>query len=260
MAKTRSEVTKAKLDVMVHFDKEASEFDFERTSAGYQLRHKLVSGLITKEYKPDTVALDLGCGTGEYIEVLAQTGFEVVGGDLSRGMLAIAKSKIEKHKLARKIQLVRLESTRLPFQNGTFNVIMCIALLDWVPDAQKLLHETSRVLIKQAKLIICVDALWSPYRIYRKVQFLINARRKRYSRIISARELRQTLTMSGFVVETFFGDVLLAQILTHLLFDPKATRLANTILKATQPFDRRLANLPFVKSFYAHYIVKAKKI
>jgi len=259
MADASTQDAKKKLEVMTRFDKEALEFDFERTAAGYRLRHRLVERLINRECKPDALALDLGCGTGEYTLSLAQTGFEVVGGDLSKGMLNVAKPKVQRHKLAEKMQLIRLEATKLPFHDESFDTIMCIALLDWVPDSQKLLVETNRVLKHQAKLIVCADALWSPYRIYRKIQLATRRRGKRYARIFNARELQQVLTTCGFRVEKFFGDVLLAQIITRLLFDPKAAVFGDIVLKATQPFDRHLTNLPFIKSLSAHYIIKARK-
>ena len=259
MEETSAKDAKAKLEVMTHFDRDALGFDFERKAAGYRLRHRLVKSLFTKEFRTGAFALDTGCGTGEYAISLAQVGFEVVGGDLSKGMLSVAKSKIKRHKLSQKIQLVRLEATELPFQSESFDTITCIALLDWVPDSQRLLVEANRVLKHQARLIVCADALWSPYRIFRNIQFAISRRGKRYARIFNSRELQRTFTTCGFQVEKFFGDVLLAQIITRLLFDPKATVLADKVLKATQPLDHHLTNMPLLKSLSAHYIIEARK-
>jgi len=259
MAEISVNDARTKREVMARFDKDALEFDFERTAAGYRLRHRLVKSLFIRECRLGGVALDIGCGTGEYTLSLAQAGFEVVGGDLSKGMLRVAKSKIKRHKLTQKAQLIRLESTKLPFQNEFFNMITCIALLDWVPDSDRLLVETNRVLKHQAKLVVCVDALWSPYRIYRKIQLAVSRREKRYARIFNSRELQRALTVCGFVVEKFFGDVLLAQVITHLLFDPKATVLSSKVLKVTQPLDGHLTNLPLLKSLSAHYIIEARK-
>jgi len=258
MVETSAKDAKTKLEVMAHFDKEASEFDFERTAAGYRLRHRLVKSLIAALCRPSAVALDIGCGTGEYTLSLAQAGFEVVGGDLSKRMLAVAKSKTKERKLAEKIQLIRLESTRLPFQNELFDAITCIALLDYVPDSYRFLAEANKVLKHQAKLIVCVDAP-SPYRIYRKIQRFMGRSGKRYARVLNSRELQQALKTCGYAVEKFFGDVLLAQVITRLLFDPKAIVLAGKVLKATQPIDRHLTNLPLLKSLSAHYIIEARK-
>jgi len=130
MAETSAKETRIKLEVMTHFDKDSSEFDFERTAPGYRLRHRLVRSLFTKEYRIGAIALDLGCGTGEYTLSLAQVGFNVIGGDFSKGMLVVAKSKIQSNKLAEKAQLIRLESTKLPFRNEVFDIITCIAVSD----------------------------------------------------------------------------------------------------------------------------------
>jgi len=259
MAETPAQHTKTKLEVMAHFDEDALEFDFERTASGYRLRYRLIRDLITGEYRLGAVGLDMGCGTGEYALQLAQAGFEVVGGDLSKGMLRVAKSKIKDPKLAQKIQLIRLESTKLPFKNDLFDTITCIALLDSVPDYDKLLGEVNRVLKHQAKLIVCVDALWSPYRIYRKVQLAVSQRQKRYSRVLNSMELQRAFKACGFAIEKFFGDILLAQVITRQLFDPETTVLADRVLKATQPLDRYLTNMPLLKSLSAHYIIEARK-
>jgi len=109
-----SEVTNAKVDVMAHFDKDASEFDFERSAVGYRIRHRLVNKLTIKQDGRSGFAFDIGCGTGEYTISLAEAGFDSVGGDISKGMLAIAQSKVRDHDRAGRIHLLRLESTRLP--------------------------------------------------------------------------------------------------------------------------------------------------
>jgi len=259
MIETSPDDTKIKLEVMAHFDKDALEFDFERTAAGYRLRHRLIESLIKKEAKPHASALDLGCGTGEYTLSLANEGFMVVGGDLSKGMLAVAKSKVKRHRLAHKIQLMRLESTKLPLRSKCLDSVTCIAVFDWVPNFHRLLTETGRVLKHQGKLILCVDALWSPYRIYKNIKFAIVHHRKRIVRILTIMELNRTLRTCGFIVERFFGDVLLAQVIAHLLYEPKAKVLANNVLKLTQPLDRYLTNLLILKTFSEHYIIEARK-
>jgi len=257
MSETSAADTRTRLEVMKRFDEEASEFDFERTAAGYRLRHRLVKNLLDKEIQAGAVALDQGCGTGEYTLLLAKAGFSVVGGDSSKNMLKVARSKVhkERRKVFEQVHLIRLESSRLPFQNDSFDIATCIALLDCVPDPLRLMVETNRVLKRQAKLIICVDAVWNPYR---KAQPALT-RGNKHNRITGSKELQRKLRASGFIVEKFFGDILLAQVVSNLLFDPKAQVLANRILKATQPLDRCLTNLPLLKSLSAHYIIEARK-
>ena len=257
MSETLADDPKTKLEVMRRFDEEVFKFDVERTAAGYRLRHRLVKNLFDKRIRAGAIALDQGCGTGEYTLALAKAGFDVVGGDFSKSMLEIARSKVRKEhrRVAKRIHLIRLESTKLPFQNKSFDTATCIALLDCVPDPFRLLIETGRVLKRQAKLIACVDAPWNPYR---KAQ-LVATCGNRYNRIRGSRELQHKLRASGFVVRKFFGDFLLAQVVSDLLFDPNARVLANRILRATQPFDSLLTNLPIIKFLSAHYIIEARK-
>jgi len=259
MAEASSRETEAKLEVMTHFDKDASKFDFERTALGYRLRHRLVRNLLIMKYRFGAIALDLGCGTGEYTLSLAEAGYDVIGGDFSKGMLAVAKSKVKRHKLPEKIQFIRLESTKLPFRNEAFDTITCIAVLDCVPGSHRLLVEANRVLKHQATFIACIDALWSPYRISRNVQLVVSHRRRRHARISNYKELKRTLTTCNFIIEKFFGDVLFAQIISHWLYEPKEKALAGKVLKATQPIDRHLTNMPLVKSLSEHYIIEARK-
>jgi len=259
MAEASSGETKAEFEVMTHFDKDASGFNFERTASGYRLRNRLVRGLFFKKYRRGAIALDLGCGTGEYTLSLAQAGFDVVGGDLSKGMLTVAKSKVQEDKFAEKIQLIRLESTKLPFRNEAFDTITCIAVLDWVPDSHRLLVEAHRVLKHQATFIACLDSLWSPSRIHTNVQFAISRRRKKHARISNCIELKRSLTACDFIIEKFFGDVLLAQVMTRLLYEPKGKVSADKVLKATQPLDSHLTHLPLFKSLSEHYIIDARK-
>ncbi len=259
MGEASAKDTKTKLEVMTRFDRDALKFDFDRTAAGYSLRHRLVKSLITREYRSGAVALDMGCGTGEYTISLAQEGFEVVGGDLSKGMLAVAKSKIKVHKLTQKIQLIQLESTKLPFRDESFDTITCIAVLDLVPDSHRLLVEANRVLKPQARFIACVDALWSPYRICRNIQSAITYCGKRHARFLNSLELKRTLMAGGFMIEKFFGDVMLAQVISHLLYEPKGKVSADRFLRVTQPLDRHLTNLPILKCLSEHYIIDARK-
>jgi len=257
MSETSADDTKTKLKVMRQFDEEVFKFDVERTAAGYRLRHRLVKNLFDREIRFGAVALDQGCGTGEYTLSLAKAGFDVVGGDFSKSMLKVARSKVRKEhrRVAERIHLIRLESTKLPFQDKSFDTATCIALLDCVPDPLRLLVETSRVLKRQAKLIACVDATWSPYRKAQPAAI----RGNRYNRITGSRELQHKLRASGFIVTKFFGDVLLGQVFSDLLFDPIAVVLANRILKATRPFDSLLTNLPLIKFLSAHYVIEARK-
>jgi len=258
MSKSSEDDLKIKREVLSRFEREASTFDLERMALGYRLRNELVKKLLIEEHRPHASVLDLGCGTGEYTQLSVQIGYEVVGGDASRNMLSIAKQKIRKHRLARRTELVRLESTRLPFRRCSFDDVTCIAVLDSVPNYHRLLAEARRVLKPDGRLFACVDSLWSPYRLFRLGQRLTR-RERGYTHAFSSMELKASLTTRGFRVERLFGDVLLAQVALRLLFDPKGEAVASKVLRMTQPLDYYLTRLPLLKAFSAHYFVEARK-
>ena len=56
-------------------------------------------------------ALDLGCGTGTNAIYLAQRGFEVIGIDVSRRALALARRKVRAAQLADRVRLERGDVT-----------------------------------------------------------------------------------------------------------------------------------------------------
>jgi cyclopropane fatty-acyl-phospholipid synthase-like methyltransferase len=58
-------------------------------------------------------ALDLGCGTGTNAITLARQGFEVIGIDVSRRALALARRKVRAAQLADRVRLERGDVTSL---------------------------------------------------------------------------------------------------------------------------------------------------
>ena len=56
-------------------------------------------------------ALDLGCGTGTNAITLAQHGFEVIGIDVSRRAIALARRKVRSAQLADRVRLERGDVT-----------------------------------------------------------------------------------------------------------------------------------------------------
>lgn len=88
---------------------------------------------------PRTVrALDVGTGSGRYLEVLAQRGVRrVVGLDLSWAMLTHNRSGFP---------LVRADAETLPFASATFDLVSASLMVGDVPLLDRWMHEIARVL------------------------------------------------------------------------------------------------------------------
>lgn len=93
-------------------------------------------------------ALDAGCGTGNFLVPLARRlagqGATVVGLDLSAGVLATARARVEAERLPATCQIGDVEA--LPFADGTFDLALANFMLFHVPDLDKGIAELRRVL------------------------------------------------------------------------------------------------------------------
>jgi ubiquinone/menaquinone biosynthesis C-methylase UbiE len=68
--------------------------------------------------------LELGCGTGRVAIPLGKTGARVIGIDRSATMLARARARVQRGRLASAVQLVRGDIRHLPFPDNTFPLVM----------------------------------------------------------------------------------------------------------------------------------------
>ena len=67
--------------------------------------------------------IDVGCGTGYLDILLAQkSDFNIVGVDISKNALNIAKKEVKDNDLKHKINFVKGDVYNLPFKNGAFDI------------------------------------------------------------------------------------------------------------------------------------------
>jgi len=68
--------------------------------------------------------LDLCCGTGRHSIILQRRGWTVIGLDLSKNLLAIAKQSMKKARV--KFPLVRADMRCFPFKKQVFDAVICM--------------------------------------------------------------------------------------------------------------------------------------
>lgn len=110
---------------------------------------------------PGARVLDVCCGSGASAipaaEMVGPTG-AVVGVDLAENLLALARSKAE----ARGLNNVEFRSgdmTQLPFDDGGFDVVVCVFGIFFVPDMEAALRELRRVVRTGGRVAITT---WGP--------------------------------------------------------------------------------------------------
>lgn len=102
--------------------------------------------------------LDLGCGPGESTFILAERlgpGSTVTGIDLSRSMIARALDHHRRrHPGLEGVHFQQADATRLPFEDGRFDLALGHSFLYLVPDRPAVLREVHRVLAPGGRLVL----------------------------------------------------------------------------------------------------------
>jgi S-adenosylmethionine-dependent methyltransferase len=100
-------------------------------------------------------ALDLGCGTGALAVRLAQLGVHVTLLDSSLPMLDLARQAVEEAGVADLIELKQGDATQLAnlFHPGSFDLILCHNLLEYVEDPDAIFRAAERVLRDSSSIL-----------------------------------------------------------------------------------------------------------
>ena len=106
---------------------------------------KKVVKLVAKG-QPERI-LDIATGTGDLAIAMAATKAKnIVGLDISQGMLAVGKEKVAKQQLDNTIEMVIGDSENLPFEDNSFDAITVAFGVRNFEDLEKGLAEIYRVL------------------------------------------------------------------------------------------------------------------
>jgi SAM-dependent methyltransferase len=95
--------------------------------------------------------LEVGCGEGTNMEVLADDGIEWWGCDLSA--LAVRRAA-EKRPSGRVPFLAVADAERLPFRSGSFDAVLAVSVVEHLPHPESVLEESVRLLKPGGRLLI----------------------------------------------------------------------------------------------------------
>lgn len=99
-------------------------------------------------------ALDVACGTGQQAARLAGLGWRTVGADASDEMLRLGH--YISWDVLRSVRLVRSIAETLPFQAGSFDLVLCQGSLDHFAQPRLFMSEAARVLAPGGRLVIAL--------------------------------------------------------------------------------------------------------
>ena len=121
----------------------------ENTRRIEELRYRM---LISKVRKGSKKVLDMGCGNGELISMLAEKGYKCVALDLSKNRLAKFKNRAKKLGVAQ----IQGDATNIPLQYSSIDVIMCSEVLEHLKDYEKVFKQMNRILKPHGRIVVSV--------------------------------------------------------------------------------------------------------
>ena len=130
--------------------------------------------------------LEVACGPGQGLGMLAKVASRVVAGDFTERLLRIARQHY-----GTRLPFVRLDAQRLPFAPRSFDVIILYEAVYYLADPARFLDECRRVLRPEGRLLLCTanrevaDFSPSPFSV----------------RYLTAAELRELVRRQGFQPE-----------------------------------------------------------
>lgn len=154
----RSVLMDAKSVISMYWDKRSQTYDDNRYNSQNEVR-LFWKGILKDANRTDESLkiLDVGTGTGFLALLFAEMGHSVTGIDISRGMLEKARYNAGKLKLT--VDFMHCDAENLPFEDGTFDVVINRHLLWTLPSPGIAIDEWSRA-VKSGGKIMLIDGRW----------------------------------------------------------------------------------------------------
>ena len=183
----------------------AEDYDFHRWGSPERARRNLRKwrAILSALARAGSVGsiLDLPCGTGRFTGRLAESGYEVVGSDISLEMMRVARSHIGP--ISGLYGYVRADAERLPFADGAFDCVMSIRFLFHVDPATRVRIVREMARVSRRWLVLDYRHKYSyRYAIWR-LRWTLGLTRTPLARVSSA-DLRRELAEAGVhIVEIY---------------------------------------------------------
>jgi SAM-dependent methyltransferase len=150
--------------------------------------------------------LDVGCGDGTLALVIARNGaMRVSGCDPDPRMVVRARAQAVRGNTH--IDLAVARSQALPFPDNSFDLVTCITVLTFVPDADNAIREMARVLRTGGRLVIGDLGKWSLWAARRRIRGWFGAKMWRAARFRTAKMLAAMAEGAGLTVGSIKGAI-----------------------------------------------------
>ncbi len=148
--------------------------------------------------------MEVGAGSGRDLLALARDGAIGVVLDYSPASLELVRRQARAQGLP--VLLVQADALRMPFRDGTFDVVFHQGLLEHFRDPMPLLRENARVTARGGRVIVDVPQAIHPYTVMKKTLIALDRWFAGWETQFTPGGLERRLAASGLTVRRTYGE------------------------------------------------------
>lgn len=181
------------------FWRERSDID-----AVYPTDGRVVDQILSQGPVAGRRSLEVGAGSGRDSVALAARGAVAVVLDYSTASLEVARGVAARE--GKRVLLVRADALRLPFRDGTFDVVFHQGLLEHFRDPMPLLRENVRALAEGGSLLVDVPQRYHLYTILKHALIAMGKWFAGWETEFSIGELTRVMERAGVHITRRYGS------------------------------------------------------
>ena len=170
----------------------------------YSNEDRLIDGLLAQMDPQGKKILEVGGGSGRDSIRLAQMGADVTVIDYVESSLEVVARNAARAGVT--LTLVHGDALKMPFPEGTFDVVFHQGLMEHFRDEQPLLRENFRVLKRGGLVMIDVPQRFHIYTVFKQTLIALNKWFAGWETQYSIDELKAIVRQAGFEVVGQYGD------------------------------------------------------
>lgn len=188
--------------IMKYYSERANNYDQQKTRTWHSkqgFRTRIIDEITDALFSlKDKTVLEVGVGSGRIsVPILKAIGCRIVGLDLSKEMLALAKRKTSNNK--KQFDLILGDAEHLPFKNEGFNAIVCISTMHYFQSTEKSLTKIAMAL-KTGGVFVYGDLSMHELDAHGFLDLLEKTLSNAHSKYYKPSEMRQLLENHGFKI------------------------------------------------------------
>ena len=154
---------KIKKDLASMYDDRSSFYGqrYQTLAGRYFMSRKIQMINTLGDFKGNEKVLEVGCANGPYTFQFSSSGYTMTGLDLSEKNILEAKKRNKL--LGKNCEFICGDAHHLPFEDETFDVVISISAIRYVPNPDKAINEMYRVVKKGGKVIVDFPNKKSPW-------------------------------------------------------------------------------------------------